>query len=176
MVTRQPTLAATPQRSRRPQRPTYGPRPRWAARLRARVLAGALDRALISGADPACSGALAARAQVLTSPRRRVALATTLERLPELAPASRNRFRLAPSSDAVAANDARLRALAALLRSDAPLYARGLAELSELLCDSTGPLFRSGARALELRLARVEAAMLGAEHEDAAHADALYAN
>jgi hypothetical protein len=162
MITRNPAATTPRHRSQRRQADLGTPRPGWPVRLRARLRAGALNEALIVGADPTRSRALAARARLLTSARSRRALAAALERLPELALAPPNRFRLRPSEQAVAANEERLRELGALLRADTPLYARGLADLGQLLSDSTGPLFRGDALTLERRLARARASMLDA--------------
>jgi len=154
------TAAAHPRRPLQRQHRPATLRPSWPLRLLARARAGTLNRALIAGADPTRSRALAARARLLTSARSRLALAATLERLLALAPP--NRFRVRPSEEAVVANEGRLRELAALLRASTPLYARGLADVSELLADSAGPLFRGDAAGLRARLVRARASMLGA--------------
>jgi hypothetical protein len=163
MITRIPVATAPPRTAtqRRPLDPSTL-RPDWRVALLARLRAGALDRALIAGADPARSRPLAARARLLTSSRNRAALAAALEHLPGLAPARPSRFRLRPSAQAVAANEERLRELGALLRADTPVYARGVADVGQLLSDGVGPLFRGDALTLERRLVRARAAMLGA--------------
>jgi hypothetical protein len=161
MITRNPVATAPPRRASQP-RPLESStlRPGWPVGLLARLRPRSLDQALIAGGDPARSRSLAARARLLTSSRNRVALAAALERLPGLAPPSR--FRVRPNGEAVAANEQRLRELGALLRADTPVYARGVAEIGQLLSDGTGPLFRGDALAVERRLERARAAMLGA--------------
>jgi hypothetical protein len=169
MITRIPVATAPPRRAsqRRPLDPsTLSPgRP---VGLLARLRPGALDRALIAGADPARSRPLAARARLLTSSRNRAALAAALERLPGLAAARPSRFRLRPSEQAVAANEELLRELGVLLRADAPVYAGGVADVAQLISDGVGPLFRGDALTLERRLLRARASMLGAAPSDTA--------
>jgi hypothetical protein len=48
---------------------------------------------------------------------------------------------VAPTPSAVAANADELAALAALLRAEVPVYARGLAMLRNLLTDGAGPAY-----------------------------------
>jgi hypothetical protein len=162
MVARQPILSVEHALSQHRQRPGASAfEPSTLARLLARARAGALDAALIAGADPAGSLLLAARARQLTSPRRRAALAEAISRLHAhaQAPASRCRVRLCRA--AVAANFDGLQELAVLLRADVPLYARGLAALEELLSDGTGPLYHGDAAALSRRLLATRAALSG---------------
>jgi hypothetical protein len=118
------------------------------ATLTARVCAGRLNRALIAGEDPASSRQLAARAQQLTAPSSRATLASDLNRLLWSAQAPRGRLRLRPHREAVCTNASALGSLAALLASPAPLYARGVAILEELLSDGNGPAYRGDAPAL----------------------------
>lgn len=118
------------------------------ARLLARLRAGRLDRALIEGADPAGSSVLAARAAVLTSERNRAALADGLRRLSAASRGPRSRWWALGWTAAVEANSADLLGLARLLESGTPLYARGLAAVSELLSDGTGPAYSGNASAL----------------------------
>jgi hypothetical protein len=163
MITRNPVATAPPRRASQP-RPLESStlRPGWPLGLLARLRPRALDHALIAGADPAHSRQLAARARLLTSSRNRAALAAALERLPGLAPTPPSRFRVRPSEHAVAANEERLRELGALLWGDTPVYARGVADVGQLLSDGAGPLFCGDALTLERRLVRARASMLGA--------------
>jgi hypothetical protein len=132
----------------------FSPGP-W-VRLAARLRAAALDRALAAGADPSASRLLAARALALTAPAARRELAGALEVVLR-GRHSRSRRRLAPPRAAVDANAETLSELAALLRSGAPLYARGLARVAMLITDGTGPLYArcdDAALAAALRAAR----------------------
>ena len=78
------------------------------ARLLARTRSGALDRALIAGADPASSPQLAARTTILTSPGFRGLIADGLERLLLVAEGPTRRWWAA--ADRGAADRQRLRA------------------------------------------------------------------
>jgi hypothetical protein len=62
----------------------------------------------------------------------------------------------------VLANADGLVALARLLDSDTPVYARGIALLQRTLADGTGPFYGPDARELERRL-RAARAALGAD-------------
>jgi hypothetical protein len=117
------------------------------ARLRARLRAGALERALIAGADPSDSPQLAARAAQLTSPRTRATLAAGLNRLVHASEGPQRRWWAASQREPLVANAGAIDELAELLCADTPLYARGVAIVSRLLSDGSGPLYRgSGAR------------------------------
>ena len=132
------------------------------ARLEARVRARTLDRALAAGTDPVDSPALAHRAARLTAPPMRGRAADGVERLLDAAVQAPSRRRVSPSRAAVAAQAEELRATAALLRASTPVYARGMAILTVLLSDGTGPAYvesRNGAFADRLEEAR--AALMG---------------
>jgi hypothetical protein len=110
-------------------------------RLQARLLASPLDRQLAAGQAPEASAVLAARARRLVTPATRRALARDIEHLLERAgqhsgPRRAVRTRL----DAVAAGPG-LRQACSLLRTPFPAGARGVAMLSVLLTDGTGPLY-----------------------------------
>jgi hypothetical protein len=131
---------------------------RFAARLRGR----ALDRALLAGADPADSMQLAARAAQLTSRPVRGHLAEGLDGLILALDEGPSRRRILPSRSAIRANAAELHALAALLRGPAPLYARGVAMVRELLIDGTGPVYNgAGGAALADRIRDARVAIGG---------------
>jgi hypothetical protein len=129
--------------------------------LSARVRAGGLNRALIAGEDPATSRQLTARALQLTKPSSRAAIARALDGLLWNAQSPRGRWRVRPHREAVCANASALGALAALLDGPAPLYARGVAALDELLSDGTGPVYHGDAQALAHALGESRAAMTG---------------
>ncbi|MGZ4185119.1 MAG: hypothetical protein ACXVFI_15615 [Solirubrobacteraceae bacterium] len=132
--------------------------PGFTARLGARLRGPALDRALISGADPAATAQLAARAARLTSASMRTEVARGLDRLALDDRETRGRWQVLPSRRAAAVNAPELHALAARLREPGPLYARGIAMLSRLLTEGAGPAYndaRGDLLAQRLRDARV---------------------
>jgi hypothetical protein len=133
-------------------------------RITARLRAGSIDRALIAGEDIARSPRLKARAELLTSPPSRLALARGLEGLLAADGGPPRRARLRPPRESLRAAAPALRELAALLRAPGPLYARGLAMLNELLADGSGPLYaRGGVAALERALGEVRSELGGAQ-------------
>jgi hypothetical protein len=111
------------------------------ARLAARLRRDALDRALIEGADPAATEQLAARVARLTSRSMRQEVARGLDHLARDGRDAGGRWRVRPFRAAAAANAPELRALAARLREPGPLYARGIAMLTRLLTEGTGPAY-----------------------------------
>jgi len=148
----QPSPAVAATRHLVPSGPAAAPR---LARIAAHLRAGSLDRALIAGADPAASRSLAARAQLLGSRKTRRTLADALELLVRRAGAPRTLRAPLVNRRAVLAHADELCSLAQRLRGPEALYVRGIAVVSELLTDGTGPLHRPGAtaesaRALEL--------------------------
>jgi hypothetical protein len=110
------------------------------ARLAARLRGHGLDGALIEGADPAESAALAARAAQLTSSAGRAMVADALERWVE-ASDQRRRWAVLPNRRAIEANRAELWDVVAALRAPMPVYARGVAMLQRLLSDGAGPAY-----------------------------------
>jgi len=163
MVSQRSALAYTQslsQNSHHPAARTLEPGP--LTMLAARMCAGRLNRALIAGGDPASSRRLAARARQLTSPSSRTALADNLDRLLWNAQVSHGRWHVRPNRQAVCANASALGALAGLLVSPTPLYARGVAALEELLSDGIGPVYRGDAQALAHRLEECRALLTGA--------------
>ena len=128
------------------------------ARLAARLRRHALDRALTAGADPAAAPQLAARAAMLTSASMRRQVARGLDRLALGDREAMRRWQVLPFRRTAAANAPELHALAARLRGPGPLYARGIAILSSLLTEGTGPAYtdrRGDLLAQRLRDARV---------------------
>jgi hypothetical protein len=118
--------------------------PGLTARLAARLRGDALDRALIEGADPAATEQLAARAARLTSTSMRREVARGLDRLALDEREAPKRWQVRPFRVAAAANAPELHALAARLREPGPLYVRGIAMLSRLLTEGTGPAYTDG--------------------------------
>jgi hypothetical protein len=135
--------------------------PDLAARLVARVRWSSLDRQLVAGADPTGSPQLAARAAALASPRERMKLADGLERVVDAAHGPQRRWWAVSRHAPVRANAAQLRALAYLLRSSRPLYARGTAIVNQLLTDGCGPLYTASPEGLAWALYEALESMLG---------------
>lgn len=133
--------------------------PAAVSRLLAHSLARRLDGALIAGADPASSALLAARAAHLTSAQMRGSLADSLHGLVRAAQGPQRRWWALGSRGAVLANASELDALAMLLASQTPLYARGLALLNQLLTDGLGPAYRGDATALSRALSDARSAL-----------------
>jgi hypothetical protein len=123
-------------------------RPSLLLRLRVFARRRALDLELAAGADPAASAALALRARQLVAPTTRHALAVSLEVLVEEAARAPAHLALGiplPRREIMAARPALL-ALAACLRAERPVYARGVALLSWLLAEGAGPAYNAHAR------------------------------
>jgi hypothetical protein len=133
--------------------------PRRAARFLARLGARPLDRRLISGADPASSTLLAARACRLTSYAHREALADSLGGLLHYAAHPDHRAWVIPNHRGVERHADELRDFAAMLRSGVPLYARGIAMLGRLLSDGSGPVYVGPPEMLARGLGEVRAAL-----------------
>ena len=132
------------------------------ARVSARVRHRLLDHELADGANPAECPQWAARAAELTKRSSRERAAEEVEQLIGFGD-QRHRVRIGPHRAAARANRDRLERLAALLRDERPLYARGLALLQLALADGAGPVLlpTATARALARELERVHAALLG---------------
>jgi hypothetical protein len=147
-------------------------------RVRARVEHSRLDAALAQGADPCESHALAHRAAWLTSERTREKLAARIEDIVARAgraPSGKvvdvylRAFSAAiePDRDEVVSAGPLLIGLQELLRSSAPVYARGVALLEKLLGEGDSPLYPPippGELSHELRL--IIAALEGREHHE----------
>jgi hypothetical protein len=115
--------------------------------IRARCSADRLDAALIDGAEPAGSRELTLRAQRLTSPAFRAALATRLEKAVGLSFASRFDSRAVssavvwpPAAIAQLAGPA-VRGLARRLRTVQATRPRGVALALRLVTDGASPLY-----------------------------------
>jgi hypothetical protein len=123
-----------------------------------------LDRRIAEGTDPCHSTALARRAAQLTSNRSRARLAEEIERVlaPSARPAAGSSSALRADAIEVAAAADRLIEIRGLLRSRAPIYARGVAMLRCLLRDGGGPLYSPARRdALNDELGGMIAALEG---------------
>ena len=128
----------------------------------ARCQAGRLDRELAEGASPEASVALAARAMQLTSLNYRRDLAASLRRIvvatgepaavrsvQVAAPKSSGAARppRVPLRQARISQSARLLAeLASRLAAPGPVPVRGVAIVTRLLSEGTGPLYREASR------------------------------
>jgi hypothetical protein len=135
-------------------------------RLRARVFAGrvALDEQLAAGVSPARTPALALRARQLVSSGRRQTLATCVEGLVDAArEGSRPGAGALPlARREILERQATLFDLAARLRADRPVYARGVALISLLLANCCSPVYRPHAGpALDHAIRAVAAALDG---------------
>ncbi|HET9718679.1 MAG TPA: hypothetical protein VFP55_01240 [Solirubrobacteraceae bacterium] len=124
--------------------------------LLARLRAPWIDRALAAGTVPWRSPTYAARALQLTSPRRRLLLARSLETLVEEVEGSRPARICSPIPGCrPQIRQARplILMIASRLRSDTPVDPAGVARLGRLLSDGSGPCYmtsRPGALALAL--------------------------
>jgi len=132
-------------------------------RLLARAQAGCLDRRLAEGASPEASAYLAARAARLTSTPFRRDLAASLRRLVLAAgesPRARAARQVAASKTPGAAHPPRIplrlaqisqsarliAVLASRLAEPGPVPVRGVAMVTRLLSEGTGPLYREAGR------------------------------
>jgi hypothetical protein len=114
-------------------------------RLAARAAAARLDRQLAAGTAPETSARLAARAMALTSAKARRDLAASVHRIlaaARLAPAAARPARLPLNRAQITQSAVPLATLAACLIAPGPLPAQGVAMVSHLLADGTGPLYR----------------------------------
>lgn len=116
-------------------------------RLLARLRSRSLDRALSDGVDEKTSARLAARAAQLTARPMREELAGSLEQLVYSARKPAGRYRVPLRRTPILVNAQILREIASDLQGSAPVSARGVAMLHELLSDGTGPLFTANSRA-----------------------------
>lgn len=132
-----------------------------ATRLRARFLAGRLDRDVEAGIEPLPGSPLALHMARLTAVDEREALAHSLRQA--LADIDHGRPGFTPR---IAVHPQRLATcrdvvddITLLLHSPRPVRARGVARLRMLLSDGTGPLYRSGRGSLAADLRGVLAAL-----------------
>jgi hypothetical protein len=113
-------------------------------RVMARARAHTLDGDLAQGASPDATVRLSLRAQRLTGMRERRALAHAIRRFLDQAghPAGKRWPPVPVCWDRVRAAAAEFETLAGRLASPAPVSARGVAQVSMLLHDGCGPLYR----------------------------------
>jgi hypothetical protein len=136
--------------------------------VRARVRRSRLDAALAHGADPCSSSALAYRSAHLTSERTREKMAAWVADILASAkrPAQPFSAAIEVDRDEVVAAEPLLAEVRELLRSSAPVYARGVAMLAGMLRDGGSPLYLGVRRGelcheLELVMAGLEGRRLG---------------
>jgi hypothetical protein len=118
-------------------------------RMLARCGAARLDRALAAGTSPEISAGLAARAMQLTSMKFRRELAASVQRIiaaagspPAVEPTiAGHPLRLPLSRARIRQSAGPLAALAGCLTTPGPVPVRGVAMVSQLLADGSGPLY-----------------------------------
>jgi hypothetical protein len=128
-------------------------------RLAARGRAGRLDRELARGTSPEASASLAARAMMLTSMPFRRDLAASLRRIvlavgepppfqhaASTLPAEARPPRIPLSEARISRSAGLLTELASRLVQRGPVPVAGVAMVSVLLADGTGPLYREAGR------------------------------
>jgi len=119
----------------------------WPRRLRdqlmARMLGSSLDRELAAGRPPESARLLAARAEDIVSLPRRQVLARNWERVLAMArrPPGGGSARVLLCRDRIAAAEPEVREMMARLLAPLPVAAPGIAAVSVLLTDATGPLY-----------------------------------
>lgn len=122
-------------------------------RVLARCAAARLDRELAAGTPPESSAGLAARAMALTSTKVRRELAASVQRIlaaagqPQaamLSPAAVRPARIPVNRTRISQSAVPLAALAGCLAAPGPVQVQGVAMLSHLLADGTGPLYHDG--------------------------------
>ena len=118
-------------------------------RMLARATAARLDRELAAGTSPETSATLAARATALTSTKARRDLAGSVQRIlaaagqpPAAPPAPAAAVRPALNWARISGSAVPLATLAATLAAPGPVPVQGVAMVSQLLADGTGPLYR----------------------------------
>jgi hypothetical protein len=143
-------------------------------RVRARLRRSSLDATLARGADPCQSPALARRAARLTSERSREKMAASVADILATARRPPRPFSAAvePDRDEIVAAGPLLVQVRELLRSTAPVYARGVAMLEDLLSDGGSALYLPVRRAeLSHELELIIAALEGGELAEFSSAD-----
>ncbi len=116
-------------------------------RLLTRLRASSLDDELAAGASPESSVTLALRAGQLCRPSHRRLLSHSLIRVVAAAEKPAGSLRKAPvNRDAVRGVREELEAAAERLGAAGPVDVRGVARISGLLTDGTGPLYQASRR------------------------------
>jgi hypothetical protein len=122
-------------------------------RVLARCAAARLDRELAAGASPEASATLAARAMQLTSVKVRRDLAASVQRIlaaaghsaqVTLAPVAVHPPRLPLRRARISQSAVPLARLTGYLTAPGAVPVQGVAIISQLLADGTGPLYRQG--------------------------------
>lgn len=133
-------------------------------RLMARVRAFTLDGDLARGASPDGTVRLSLHARRLTGMRERIALASVIRHFLDQAggPGGKRWPAVPVCWDRVSDTAAEFELLAARLASQAPVSARGVAQVSMLLHDGSGPLYRRSSA--ENLATRVHQAATALEH------------
>jgi hypothetical protein len=145
-------------------------RPTLAVRVHVSTHRPSLDQELARGDSPLGSAALAFRARQLVARRNRDRLARALARLVERAaqPPLPSEIVWVPRWEILDARTALL-GLADRLREARPVYARGVAMVSRLVQDGSGPAFTRGAGvALRRAIAAAADALEGTCNDDLA--------
>jgi hypothetical protein len=117
-----------------------------------------LDYRLARGADPAAGSALSLRARQLTTSRTRARIADALERALAAADEPPGPYSAAVpvKRDQVHAARWELVAVAERLRAPRPVWAQGVAAVSQLLANADSPLYQSGQDLREAAAAAIE--------------------
>jgi hypothetical protein len=145
-------------------------RPSLRLRLRVSTQASVLDNELARGASPMDSCELALRARQLVQPKRREQFASALESLRARAQGASSVAKAAQTPRRETTDvRASFLALAQRLRDARPVYARGMAMLSFLLRDRTGPTYVPGSgpglrRALRQVAVELDGTWTGSTH------------
>jgi len=132
-----------------------------AARLRARLFAGRLDRDVEDGVAPMPGSPLAVHVARLTSVDEREALARSLRHALGDVRGDHGPFspRIPVNPDRLAGCRGVIDDITLRLHAPRPVRARGMARLRMLLSDGTGPLYRAGRGSLAAELRGVLAAL-----------------
>ena len=126
------------------------------------MLGSSLDRELAAGRQPESARLLAARADDIVSLRRRQALARNWEHLLEMARrlAGPGSARVLLRRDRITAAEPEVRQMMTRLLAPLPVAAQGVAAVSVLLTDATGPLYNLRSHAPLVTLLRAATAQL----------------
>ncbi len=112
-------------------------------RAASRLLAASLDQRLAGGRAPEAGVLLASRAEALAAPRHRDALALLWERCIDRASGRRPTGGVALRHDRISRAEPAIRQVVDLLRGSHPSPARGVAMVTLLLTDGSGPLYNA---------------------------------
>lgn len=126
------------------------------------LLGSSLDRELAAGRPPESGRLLAARAEDLVSLRKRQALARDWRRLLDMArrPSAPGPARMLLRRDQIAVAEPEVREMMSRLLAPLPVAAQGVATVSVLLTDATGPLYNRRSHTALVTLLRTATAQL----------------